>query len=390
MAPWLRSGRGARPRAEAPRRLVPADDGALRRNNLNSLRLIMALLVVWSHSFAIWYGSEDGEWLSRLTAGTYNSGNLGVLAFFAISGFLIPLSFLRSASWRSFLRKRVARIYPGYLVAITLCSLVVVPLFSSRRFGDLDGRELGRLASNLLLRGYIIPSDAFGGGAVDGSLWSIPFEFWCYLGVLALGVAGLLSRRWAFPLGAAAVMLTRTWLDLTGRHPGGGWAEWLIGYPYFWFEVLPPFLLGTAVLCFRAELPRSRTLLAALLLAALGAAHAPVADAWRVAAARLLVPPALVYALFYVAFHPRLRLGDAARRGDISYGCYLYAFPIQQMLLAVGGRGMTFPGYVALGMLLSLLAGAASWMAVERWFEGGRLYRRRARPLDLEAKLAAP
>ena len=74
------------------RLLVPADEATLRRNNFDAIRLSMSLLVVWSHSFALWLGSESSEPVSLLMAGTYNSGNLGVLAFFAISGFLITLS----------------------------------------------------------------------------------------------------------------------------------------------------------------------------------------------------------------------------------------------------------------------------------------------------------
>lgn len=79
---------------------------------------------------------------------------------------------------------------PGHLVAIAICSLIVVPTFSLRSYTAISASEVMGLASNLLLRNYIIDSDAFGGGAVNGSLWSIPFEFWCCLGVMALGLAG--------------------------------------------------------------------------------------------------------------------------------------------------------------------------------------------------------
>jgi len=354
----------------------------------------MALLVVWSHSFALWFGTETNEPFSLLMAGTYNSGNLGVLAFFVISGFLITLSWLRSKNWRDYLLRRVARIYPGYLVAITLCSLIVVPAFSSRRFGALTASEVGGMASNLLLRNYIIASNAFSGRAVNGSLWSIPYEFWCYLGVMALGLMSLLRWRLLYPFLAVLVMAVRVWLDMTGRRPGGGFVGTIIGFPYFWFNVLPPFLLGGAVYFYRDVLPRSGLLLLLLIAATIGAAHLPLSDVLRTAATRLLLPPTLTYLIFYVAFSPTLRATTVARFGDFSYGAYLYAFPIQQMLVALLKDRVSFTTYVVLSLTASMLAGVASWHLVEKWFlprkRGASALGTSGKPLEAEVAIVAP
>ncbi|WP_404711600.1 acyltransferase family protein [Sphingomonas sp. MMS24-J13] len=376
------------------RLLVPADTATLRRNNFDAIRLTMALLVVWSHSFALWFGDERDEWLSRLTAGVYNSGNIGVLAFFAISGFLITLSWERSAGAIAYLKRRVLRIYPGYLVAITLCSLVIVPAFSSRHFGYLTPAEWRGMVGNLLLRNYIIPSDAFHGSAVNGSLWSIPYEFWCYLGVLALGMAGLIRWRAIYPLLAVAVILVRAWLDMTGRRPAGGMLEPIIGFAYFWFNVLPPFLLGGAAWLFRDRLPRSGWLAMALIVATIAVSHLPLADPLRTVITRTLLPPTLVYGVLYLAFEPRIPAHGAASFGDFSYGCYLYAFPIQRMLAASLKGVIPFWSFVLLAMLLSLTAGVASWYLVERWFlpRARRQHdrKRNSLPLQEEAAIVAP
>lgn len=371
-------------------RLVPTDDAA-RRNNFNTLRLLMALLVVWSHCFAIWYGTERNEPLSLLLNGTYNAGQIGVLAFFTISGFLITMSWQRSPLAGSYLGRRIARIVPGYFVATLICSLVVVPILSSRPFGFFTLEEARHQASNLLLRNYIVPAPGFD-SAINGSLWSVTYEFWCYLGVMALGLTGLLRWRIILPLGAILVMLGRVALDVTGRRPGaGGIIEMVIGFPYFWFMVLPSFLIGAAILLYREYLPRSGMMAAVLALLTIGSAWVPLPSGWEGALTRLLLPPALAYGLFYVAFHPRWQLGDAARFGDFSYGAYLYAFPVQQMLkvgMMVAGI-IVFPLYVALAMLCSILSGVASWFLVERFFEVRKL-RRRLKPLEEETLLAAP
>lgn len=348
--------------------LIPQEKGGMRVNNLDLFRLVFAVLVVWSHSFALWYGTEDSEWLSVVMGGEYNSGNVAVLGFFAISGFLITMSWEKRPSAAQFWRKRIGRIYPGYLVAITICSIVIVPLYSSRSFGDLSASDMVGLLSNLLLKNYIITSDAFGGGAVNGSLWSIRYEFLCYIGVAALGVAGALRHRVAYPAIALAVMAVRVWLDLTGRRPSSGMLTPLIGYAYFWFSVLPPFMIGGAIYLYRDRLPRSGLALAVATALVVLVANSPIAQPYRDVLTRTMFPPVFCYGIFYVAFDRRLPVIDANRFGDLSYGCYLYAFPIQQML-AHSLRGViAFPEYVALSVALSLCAGFASYRYVERHF----------------------
>lgn len=368
------------------RLLVPQEAAALATNNLDALRLGMALLVVWSHCFALWYGTEAIEPVSRLLGGVYNAGNVAVLGFFTISGFLITLSYARTSSPRRYLMRRVRRIYPGYLAAVLVCSLIVVPAFSTRRFGELGLREVLGLASNLLLRNYIVASDAFASGPVNGALWSIPYEFWCYLGVLALGLAGLIHRRALWPLLAAMVMLARLALDLTGWNPGGGWLAVIVGYPYFWFVVAPSFLLGAAVYQYRRWIPRSAALLIALLLATIaGALLLPTPHVTR-----LLFPPTLAYLVFYAAFSPRLKAHGAARFGDFSYGAYLYAFPIQQMLVFTLRGRIPFAAFVPLAMLGSLAAAVLSWFLVERWFVRAAERKVAHRVLGDETVIVAP
>jgi peptidoglycan/LPS O-acetylase OafA/YrhL len=348
------------------RLLIASEDAeAHRSNNFDAIRLAMALLVVWSHSFALYLGSEDTEWISVLLGGAYNAGNLAVMAFFIISGFLITRSYTRSRSLMSYMEKRIRRIYPGYLVATTICAFIVVPLYSS--IAKLDTAELMKtLGLNLLLQGYFPPSNAFTANAfpnaVNGSLWSIPFEFWCYIGVALLGVTSLITKRWFLVGLLASVLISRVALDLLGRKPGLGIIGVVFGWPYLWVCILPSFLLGMVAFAFREALPRSPLILFGIVILAVAACHL------NEHMAHLLVAPALAYALFFVAFSERVLLPNATRFGDFSYGTYLYAFPIQQMLYAEIGYQVTLPTYIAASLVLSLLAGIASWYLIERWF----------------------
>jgi peptidoglycan/LPS O-acetylase OafA/YrhL len=346
------------------RLLISLDGDTRENNNFDFIRLSMASLV-WSHSFALYFGTEDREPLSRLLHGDYNSGNIGVMVFFIISGFLVTRSFIATKSVKRYMEKRIRRIYPGYLVATSICAFVVIPLYSS--ISDLSALEVAKtVGANLILRRQFPPSSAFTtnpfGGEIYGSLWSIPFEFWCYIGVVLLGVMLLLKpRRFLIAL-TVVVIFGRVVLDLLDKKPVGGVIGLVIGWPYVWFVILPIFLLGMLANCYQQVLPRSRALLFILAAIVVGASRLSPHLTHIVAA------PALAYATFYVAFSRSISVHRAAACGDFSYGTYLYAFPIQQMLFASWGDALNFAGYFALSLGLSLLAGVGSWHLVEKWF----------------------
>jgi peptidoglycan/LPS O-acetylase OafA/YrhL len=136
--------------------------------------------------------------------------------------------------------------------------------------------------------------------------------------------------------------------------------------PYLWTAVLPSFLFGMVAYSYRKSLPRRRALLIALSVAA-------VAACWlNGGLANLLMVPAIGYATFYVAFSGHIRLHDFAKNGDFSYGTYLYAFPIQQMLQTPFGASLSLASYICTSFALSLIAGIASWHLVEKHFLGYR------------------
>src|SRR5947207_2346913 len=94
-----------------------------RHNNLNAIRLLLALLVVFSHCFAL-TGQSGSEPLTRWTRGQQTFGSLSVDLFFFISGFLVTASWLRSNSMDDYLRRRVLRIFPGYILGLVFSFVI--------------------------------------------------------------------------------------------------------------------------------------------------------------------------------------------------------------------------------------------------------------------------
>ena len=107
----------------------------ISRNNFDIIRLCLAFLVIFSHSYPL-LNYELKEPLSVLSVQQTTFGELAVTAFFTISGFLITRSWNGSRSLQSYLVKRVCRIYPGFLVASLLCLFAAKLLLLQPSFPD--------------------------------------------------------------------------------------------------------------------------------------------------------------------------------------------------------------------------------------------------------------
>src|SRR4051812_33589333 len=89
-----------------------------RLGNFDTIRLVAAASVIFSHAFLIADGHDKNEPFVRLTGSII--GIHGVFIFLIISGFLVTQSLKTSSSLRHFAWKRSLRIYP----ALALCAIV--------------------------------------------------------------------------------------------------------------------------------------------------------------------------------------------------------------------------------------------------------------------------
>lgn len=297
-----------------------------RANNFGALRLLFAYLVIVAHSPELIDGDVSREPLTRVF-GTITFGGLAVDGFFLISGYLITKSFVTSQSSVDYLWKRVLRIYPGYVVAFLISLLIVGPIGGGHveGIGHVCLMNLKHLA---LLQSPELPG-AFEGShypALNGSMWTISYEFRCYLIVLALGVIGGLSKRWAVLAGTALLLVLST-MDLDNMLHRLGSARALIGDLNETTALTGIFGVGACFYLFRDHVrykAAAATIAAFLFLLMM---FSP-----------LLATPGLAifggYLLFWFAFAVRSeRLRSIGQTVDLSYGVYLYAFPIQKLII---------------------------------------------------------
>jgi peptidoglycan/LPS O-acetylase OafA/YrhL len=328
-----------------------------RENNIDAIRLALALIVIFSHSYSL-AGQAANEPLFVFTKGQTTLGTVAVDFFFVLSGFLVSVSFVRARGVADYLRRRFLRIYPGYFAA-ALFTLVLVAIINA---GLPAGLRWDQLVLRLIDPGSLPCKDCFAGNAlpsaINGSLWTLRYEIRCYVFVVLVGLLGCFRTRQAFLVGiTAAGWFLFSAIDLgVVQLPKVPQVVLLtLGQPEHWPELFAYFAFGT---------------LASVLLRRV---NVPMAVGWPIAAIAVLVAlarlghgfePALVplgsYCLYWVAAHPKLRLHGFAKYGDFSYGTYVYAFPVQQAFVHL------FPGIAPLTLTFAA-AGCTLPLAVLSW-----------------------
>jgi peptidoglycan/LPS O-acetylase OafA/YrhL len=330
-----------------------ADAASGRDNNLNLIRMVAATAVLVSHAWPIALGPGTPEPLHALTG--YTLGALAVFAFFTISGFLIAASYDRSRTYRQFLLARTLRLFPALVVSLFLVAFVMGPLVTTLPLGTYltDPGLYTFMVRNtaLIIPQYTLPGvfETNPYPTVEGSIWTLVHEVACYIGIFLLGIAGLLRRRQvmatlflAYLAGWVAVPL----LDI-GLHPRVNALR----------ELSLPFALGTALYLWRDRIILSPV----IALALIGAA--------ALARETVLQGPATVTALGYTLFWLAYVPGGAVRRynliGDYSYGIYIYAFPIQGLMVWLLGP-MTPVENILWSLPPTLVISVLSWHLVEK------------------------
>jgi len=331
-----------------------------RLNNFDVLRFALASTVLVSHSFPLTQeGSVDP--LADLTGGQIDGGVLAVGGFFVVSGFLIAASWQRSRSVRSYARKRALRIYPAFLVNWLTCVLVVGAIgyvgSATDYWRSLNPVELvpNLLAFRIPLMDGVFP-DSGAPGAINGSLWTLAVEVQCYVLLAVAGLIGLLARR-RLLLVLFVLLLVFVVVDTregytAGLVSSGPFEAYLTNV----FRLTAYFTAGTLAWLYRERIPLSPwlALLAVLALAA------TVRDGLDVT-----MPVAGAYLLLYAAHVPAGRLAHFGRRRDLSYGTYLWAFPVQQLALLALGPGTGPWTLTAVATAPTIALAAVSWYAVE-------------------------
>lgn len=326
-------------------------------NNFDLLRIALAILVIYCHCFSLKH--SDWDPVSATLHYGYG-GTLAVDAFLVISGFLVTRS-LCERSLDDYVFARIARVVPG-LALVTLAEVFVIGLAFTKDRAWIFLTYVGfRHVWNVTVFGldmqlYSVFPDTDPPWMINGSLWTIPIECSFYI---VLPMAALLSglRRSAVPLfllSLAAYPLARQF-GLSEAAPGPSLFTNVYVFPFI--DLSSYFLAGAAAWTVRGRIPFSRGLLALSLIGLYAAAGVSLRDF----ALKLFLPYLVLYAAMAGGLGSRFKRAV----GDLSYGAYLFGFPVTLSVMAVDG-GLSIHQTFYAAIAITLACAWLSWRYVEQ------------------------
>jgi peptidoglycan/LPS O-acetylase OafA/YrhL len=345
-----------------------------RHNSLNFLRLVLAAMVIVSH--AILLGGYADEQFQNTALST-----IALYGFFGISGYLIAGSASRNGLGR-YLWQRFLRILPGYWVCLVVTAFffgLIGWTFShpaashgtASYVGASDGPFQFVLHNSLLKvnqqmiagtpRAVPFPL------AWNGPLWSLFYEAVCYLVLAGLAASGLLRKRRVVAGLTLALWLLEAGVSLslnTQLHSLSG-TVYMVGHLLVF---VPLFLSGSLLYLYRDRVPDSGVVALASTAVFILSIWWPVGGTLNrftgQIAGSAVMAGAVVYPLLWLGVH--LPFEKVGAKNDYSYGLYIYAWPVQQLLAIWGVQRLGYVAYTLLGLLATIPFAVMSWWLVER------------------------
>lgn len=330
-----------------------------RDNNFNIIRILAALAVLITHSFALAIGTGDAEPF-RDTLGM-TMGSIAVDVFFITSGFLVTSSLLNQKSTIDFIWSRVLRIFPAILMMLLLTVFILGVFFTTLPlktylFSTETYIYIAKNATLFMGVSYSLPgvfdSNPYK-SAVNGSLWTMPHEVRMYAILIIVWIVLRFIPKLrvttfqvvviVFAFSAGIYLLTSHFQLYTVNN-----------FPKLFFM----FFVGATFYVLREYIVISRWLFWLFifgLTATIGHAHIFF----------VVYVFTMSYILFYLAYVPAGFIRKYNYLGDYSYGVYIYAFPVQQAVAALI-PGVTVPKMILLSASITIVLAALSWHLLEK------------------------
>lgn len=333
-----------------------------RDNNYNLLRFLAAVLVMWSHCFPL-LNSERGDWLTEKF--NLSFGELAVDVFFVTSGFLITRSFVNGESNSQYLLNRLFRIYPALITSVLLCVFVLGPIFTNL---DLKSYLYNFHNYKFLLKNTTlffglewnlegVFLDNYYPNVINGSLWTLPYELRLYLFICIIGNGVRYFTNKIITESKVRVGMMILMMLFFTVYIYKYLLEFRIGNS---FRLYILFFIGAVYYLFQDKVKLKATVAIVMLTTFLLLKYFGIEKISHIV--YLIILP---YLVFYLAYIPKGFCRDFNKFGDYSYGLYIYAFPIQQVIVAIFAK-LTEVELFTYSFMITLLIAVLSWHFVEK------------------------
>ncbi|TYK64723.1 acyltransferase family protein [Colwellia echini] len=336
-------------------------------NNLNFIRFILSSLVLFTHCFALYYGGSKFEPFHEYG---FTLGSLAVDVFFILSGFLIAKSVFFSKDLISYFFARVLRIIPALIVVLILTVFILGPIFTilpiDAYFYNFDTWSY-LVRNTLLIFGInftlpgVFESVPFQ-KSVNGSLWTLQYEVRLYALLFVFFITYEMFKNYnvrinklnSYRLMFSCFFIIANYLYLMSELQR---MEYSKGY-YLTFL----FSLGSLLFIW-SGISNAKYIFCFFILSVISLNALVLKTFFPV-----VFLPVILFGIYLFGYVINVKLGkDYFKNNDISYGLYIYAFPVQQSLISISSD-IGFILYILLSFLLTVILAYASWIFIEKPF----------------------
>lgn len=329
-----------------------------KKNNFDFLRLIFAASVLVTHAYTL-SGSKECDWLCQLTNGQVVFSYLGVKGFFVISGYLIFQSLERSRNLVDYYWKRLLRLFPALFIVLLLTTFLVPIVYEGSVPYYLNKSLFTYLPKNLTL--FHLQYNIEGvfeknpyQATINGSLWTIQYEFTLYI---LLSFLIIFKRRKKVLIAILSGLMLFFWV---------GNRFYFNEFKQFTYIINGELLLDLGIF-----------FIAGSLMAALNIEK--INRKWELILLVVIVIIASFYYNFFnassyftlpilfilVGLNPIPIIENIGNKiGDLSYGIYIYGFPVQQTLMHF--YKLNYLELMIYSLFISAIFAFFSWHLVEK------------------------
>lgn len=320
--------------------------------NLQFIRFIAAILVVFHHSFPLSTGEFKQEWLYYLTDGRFDFGKMSVTIFFLFSGYFAAASSLKDRKIFVLIINRYKRLVKP-LAVVVIITLISGSFLSNYHYNEywMDKATWSYLFNLLFILKHELPGvfeNNIYTKTINGALWTLPVEFACYIACVIGTKIGLCTQR-KIRFTVPIVILVECCIYICSMKI------------ILLREIIRPtlvFFIGVVFYCFREKIVLCRKYLLGMIILFITFA----VKGFILYGMVLLFP----YICIYICFSQRQVCNGLARLGDFSYEIYLWGFPIQQLVVSInGGRMNPYLNFI-ISLPIILLLGVLTHNLVEK------------------------
>ena len=307
-------------------RITLRDKIQQKSTNIEFFRFIAALGVLAAHAHVLSDGSSD--WLYHLTGVTW--GGLAVCYFFFVSGLYVSKSLIKCRKGSRYFAARIKRLIPPLAVVVFVTVLILGPCITILEPGEYfrNTATWKYLANICLIPVHTLPGVFVSGNlssTVNGSLWTLPLEFLCYVILFVMYKLGLMrkERRAIWGTGIAVVSILSYW---TGSRMS---SSVILSAA----QAVILFFMGAFYYLIKDDLIISRRV-------GVAAVFGWVVVSWLKLSffGNVLFLPVIITVFLIGTKQMKSRLSDL---GKLSYAIYLTAFLVQQMMIEMCGGTMS-------------------------------------------------